>query len=294
MTRAIQPTSLRTALEALADAGAGATPIAGCTDIMAGDHLTGRRRETVIDLTRIPELAGVRRQAGYLDIGAACTFAEIRRDPDVTRHTPILAEAAATIGAWQIQNRATIGGNIANASPAGDSLPVLLALDAQLLVAGASGIRVIPYADFHTGYRETALRPGEVIVRVHLPLPAPATLQRFRKVGTRAAQAISKVVVAFAARRADHRLEQVRFAAGSVAPTPIRLRAAESACEGHRAGKSAAERAGQAAEDEIGPIDDVRSTAAYRRFVLGRIVRRFVLDAADTPTTRSPEEEGTR
>jgi len=245
----------------------------------------------VVDVTRLPELAGIHHDGDFLDIGAACTFAEIRHDALVNEYAPALADAAVVFGAWQIQNRATIGGNIANASPAGDSLPVLLALDAQIIVAGPIGVRIITYADFNTGYRETALGPGELIVRIHVPNPPPNHMQRLWKVGTRAAQAISKVVVAFAASRGGGRMTSVRIAAGSVAPTPIRLPATEYACEGRPYDSATADRAAATAVNEITPIDDVRSTAAYRRFVLGRIVRRFVLDMADPPLRDPAPEE---
>ena len=197
---------------------------------------------------------------------------------------PALAQAAGQIGGWQIQNRATLGGNLANASPAGDSLPVLLALDATVVLASVRGLREIPYDGFHAGYRKTALQPGEIVARIRLPLPPAGTVQAFRKVGTREAQAISKVVVAMAGRIEDGRIAEIRLAAGSVAPTPIRLRAAEDAVRGQAPGSDAAhiadiaDIAGREAAGAVTPIDDVRSTAEYRRFALERVVRRMVLE----------------
>ncbi|HXU34534.1 MAG TPA: FAD binding domain-containing protein, partial [Thermoanaerobaculia bacterium] len=205
------------------------------------------------------------------------TFSEIRRSPALRSTFPALADAAGWIGGLQIQNRATLGGNLANASPAGDSLPVLLVLDAAVVIAGADGRREIPYSAFHTGYRKTALQPGEILAAVRLPFPAPGTIQAFRKVGTREAQAISKVVVAMAGRVEDGRIADLRLAAGSVAATPIRLRSAEEAVRRMPPGPEAAERAGRAAADAVEPIDDVRSTADYRRFALERVVRRLVM-----------------
>jgi carbon-monoxide dehydrogenase small subunit/xanthine dehydrogenase small subunit len=281
MTEAHRPKSLADALRLLADPGA--VPVAGCTDLMVVDTATRRVHETVVDLFGVPDLAGIRRVNGGLDIGAACTFREIGRDPEVRVIAPSLADAARTIGAWQIQNRATIGGNLANASPAGDSLPVLLALDAGIVLSGPDGERIVPSERFHTGYRETALAEGELIVRVKIPEAAGAKSQRFWKVGTREAQAISKVVVAFAAARRDGGLVNVRLAAGSVAPTPVRLRATERVCEGQVPSAGLASRAADTARNEITPIDDVRSTATYRRHVLGEIVRRMVLDLVDRP-----------
>ena len=286
MTRAFSPTSLDEALGVLADKALGAVPVAGCTDLMVADRATGRSHAAVVDLLRIPELQGIVLSAEHVDIGAACTFTAIRHDEGVRAELPILAEAAAGIGGWQIQNRATIGGNVANASPAGDSLPVLLALDAELVLASSEGERTIPYLSMHTGYRQTALRPGEIVVRVRVPRPTPGTVQLYRKVGTREAQAISKLAVAFVARRDDARLNSVRLGAASVAAVPVRLSAAEQALEGKAPGPETAEAAAAAAGAEVSPIDDVRSTAEYRRFVLSRVVRRLVLEAADQPQVR--------
>lgn len=278
--RAFAPKTLRDAIEILADPDLGAIPVAGCTDVLVVDAATRRTHRAVVDLLRIPELRGIREEADALDIGAACTFSEIQANETIRREFPILAEVASTIGGWQIQNRATLGGNIANASPAGDSLPVLLALDAELRLAGPAGERTIPYTEMHVGYRKTALGPGELIVRARLPRQRRPEVQLFKKVGTREAQAISKVVVAFSASRQNGCLGRVRLAAGSVAEVPVRLRAAEEACEGKLPDPETARTAGAAARGEVRTIDDVRSTAAYRAFVLERIVRRMVLQAS--------------
>lgn len=275
MTTAHRPDTLAAALQALVEPGVLA--VAGCTDVMVpGSPHQGSARQ-LLDLSRVPELSGIDVRDGCVDIGAGETFARLRHDPAVRRYLPALAQVSATVGALQIQARATLGGNIANASPAGDSLPVLLALDAELLLAGPNGERSLAYEDMHLGYRRTALQHGELIVRVRLPLPADDAMQLFTKVGTRRAQAISKVSLAFAARRDGELLREVRFAAGSVAATPVRLRATETVCEGARVDASLAEAAGLAAAGEVTPIDDVRSTAIYRRFVLARCVRRMVL-----------------
>jgi CO/xanthine dehydrogenase FAD-binding subunit len=233
----------------------------------------------VIDLMEIPEIRGVQRMdGGGLEIGAATTFAEIRRAPEIRGTYPSLAAAASVVGGLQIQNRATLGGNVANASPAGDSLPVLLSLDAVVVAVGPKGRREIPYGEFHTGYRKTALNPAEIIGWIRLPAAAEHAAVRFRKVGTRGAQAISKVVLAVSAVRPPQGpLTAVRIAAGSVAPVPVRLREAERICEGREPGRDLADRAGDAAAAEIHPIDDVRSTADYRRFALCRLVRRMIL-----------------
>jgi CO/xanthine dehydrogenase FAD-binding subunit len=235
------------------------------------------RMDRVIDLLGIPELRGIREVDGSVEIGATTTFSEIRRSELILETFPILATAAGQVGGWQIQNRATLGGNVANASPAGDSLPVLLALNAVIVAAGPRGLREIPYDAFHTGYRKTALDPGEIVARVRLPRPSPGSVQAFRKVGTREAQAISKVVVALVLSKDGDQIADLRLAAGSVAPTPIRLSAAEDAVRGMVLGPEAADLAGREAAREVKPIDDVRSTADYRRFALERVVRRMVL-----------------
>ena len=278
MTEAFQPTSLEEALAILGERKAECVAVAGCTDLMVVDQAERQTHPAVVDLLRIPELRGVSLKDGWLDVGAATTFSELRHDDAILEHFPILAQAAATIGGWQIQNRATIGGNIANASPAGDSLPVLLALDAELVLAGADGQRKVRYSEMHRGYRKTKLRPGELIVRVRLPLPRPTIVQRFTKVGTREAQAISKVVAAFSVDLEGGKLYDARIAAGSVAPTPIRIKEAEKACEGKEPNLETADLVADVIEAQVHPVDDVRSTADYRRFVLGRVVRRMILD----------------
>ncbi len=281
MTTALRPRTLDEALRHL-EADPSLVPTAGCTDLMVRGPEALHRMDRVMDLLAVDELRGIRearedREAGgALEIGATTSFSEIRRSAAVRSAFPALAAAASLVGGWQIQNRATLGGNMANASPAGDSLPVLLALDAMVVAAGAQGTREIPYAEFHTGYRKTALQPGEIVARVRLPYLPQGSVQAFRKVGTREAQAISKVVVAMAGRIEDGRIAELRLAAGSVAPVPVRLRAAEEAARGLSPAE-AADLAGREAAREVKPIDDVRSTAEYRRFALERVVRRLVL-----------------
>lgn len=273
---ALRPSSLDEAVRHL-EGDPGLIPVAGCTDLMVRGPEALHRMDRVIDLLGIPELRGVEKIDGGLEIGAATTFSEIRSSAAIRSAFPALVDAAGQIGGWQIQNRATLGGNLANASPAGDSLPVLLALDATVIAAGRQGMREIPYSDFHVGYRKTALQPGEIIVRIRLPHLPEGSVQAFRKVGTREAQAISKVVVALTGRVADGRISDFRLAAGSVAAVPVRLHATEEAVRGLPPGAEAADRAGREAAQEVQPIDDVRSTAEYRRFALERVVRRMVL-----------------
>lgn len=271
------PSSLEEALQNLSDHPE-SRPIAGCTDLLVcepEDRL--ERWPGVLNLSNVPELRKIGSKDGVLEIGATVTFIELQRSDLVKQHLPALASAASEIGGKQIQNRATLGGNIANASPAGDSLPVLLALEAEIVAVSKDGERTIRYDEFHTGYRQIALEAGELIGRVRIPFPEPETQQFFWKVGTREAQAISKVVVAIVGRVDGGKLAHYCLAAGSVAATPIRLEEVEKAVLGRPADEATAELAGNLAAESVEPIDDVRSTAAYRKFALQRVVRRLTL-----------------
>jgi CO/xanthine dehydrogenase FAD-binding subunit len=253
-------------------------PIAGGTDLMV--TLTGELAPppaSVVDLWAIEALRGISIDGDALSLGALTTYTDIRRSALCREHVPALVEAAGTIGAAQIQNRGTLGGNIANASPAGDTLPVLLAADAVFVLGSARGEREVPAAGFWTGYRETALAHDELILRIRLPLIAGREM-RFRKVGTRRAQSISKVVMAVAW-QGDGTWRGVRVALGSVAATPIRAAATESALEDRAPTPETADRAAETLAGELAPIDDVRSTAEYRRLVAARVLHRIVREA---------------
>ena len=254
-------------------------PVAGGTDLLV--QITGELGdppERVLDIWHLDELRGIRTESNALVLGALTTYAEIRRSPLIAEFLPAFAEAAATIGAAQIQNRGTIGGNVMNASPAGDMLPLLLACDAQLVAGKGDGERWIPVRDFWPSYRATALEPTELLLRISIPLPAGRQL-RYRKVGTRRAQAISKVVMALAW-QADgtETWHDVHLALGSVAPTPIRAPATEGVLEGAAADERTADRAASTLAGELSPIDDVRSSADYRRAVAARVLHRLIRD----------------
>jgi CO/xanthine dehydrogenase FAD-binding subunit len=253
-------------------------PIAGGTDLMV--TLTGELAPppaSVVDLWAIEALRGISIDGDALSLGALTTYTDIRRSALCREHVPALVEAASTIGAAQIQNRGTLGGNIANASPAGDTLPVLLASDAVIVVGSQRGEREVAAAEFWTGYRQTALAHDELILRIRLPIAADRET-RFRKVGTRRAQAISKVVMAVAW-RGDGTWRDVRVALGSVAATPIRAAATERALEERPPTPETADRAAETLAGELAPIDDVRSTAEYRRLVAARVLHRIIRDA---------------
>lgn len=272
MTGYARPRTLDEAL-ALRRAHPDWTLLAGGTDVMV------RPPETpgVIDLFGLAELRGVSAEGDALRIGAATTCTDLLESAPVERELPALRAAAAEVGAWQIQNRGTLGGNVGTSSPAGDFLPVLLALDATVELRSASASRSVPYAAFCTGYRRTALAPDELIVALRVPRPAPGTRQFWRKVGTRLAQAISKVMVAAAARTdGDGRLAHVRIGLGSVADRPVRARALEQALHGARPASLPRERVAALLDADVAPIDDVRSTAAYRRAVAANLVARFL------------------
>jgi carbon-monoxide dehydrogenase medium subunit len=254
-------------------------PMAGGTDLLV--QITGELAPPparVLDLWRLDDLRGISVDDGRLILGALTTFTEIRRSKLCQEHLPALVEAAATIGAAQIQNRGTIGGNVANASPAGDTLPILLATDAELVLGSVRGERAVPAGAFWTGYRQTARRPDELLTRIRVPLPRDRRV-RFRKVGTRHAQAISKVVMALSWREDGGVWRDVRLGLGSVAPTPVRAVETERVLEGAAPRRATADHAASTLAAEIRPIDDVRSTADYRRIVAARVLHRLLREA---------------
>lgn len=261
----LQPKSVDDALRLMRDEGP-LVPIAGCTDVYVALNFGTLPPARFIDLTGLASLRRIAMSGDILRIGALATYTSIIRSRHVRARLPILASAAREIGGAQIQNRGTLGGNIANGSPAGDTLPVLAVADATIVLGSVEGERRVPFAGFYTGYRRSVARPDELIVAIEIP-PIDGT-QWFRKVGTRAAQAISKVVMAAV------RGPVPRIALGSVAPTVIRLGATEAALA---SGASIAD-ARRVLEREIAPIDDLRSTAAYRRQVASNLLERFWTD----------------
>ncbi len=241
-------------------------PLAGGTDLYVALNFGTCPARAFLDLSRLGAWRGIKvERDGGLRIGALATFAEIRDHKGVAKALPALCAAAREIGGAQIQNRATIAGNLANASPAADSAPVLLAADAVVELVSVSGVRRVPVAEFFLGYRRTALQPDELIQAVVIPTPPRAGQWYFRKVGTRAANAISKVVFC------GVRGPQPRIALGSVGPVPLRARRAEAAL----AAGEPVETAVAALQQDIAPIDDLRSTAEYRRFVAAGLLRQF-------------------
>jgi len=262
----LEPRSLKEALALMRDERP--TPLAGCTDIYVNLNFGTASQKRFLNLWNLDDLRKIRLRGKTLSIGALATYSQLIRSSLVRRRLPILAAAAREIGGVQIQNRGTIGGNIVNASPAGDSLPVLAVAEATLVLQSAGGKRRVAFNDFYTGYRETVLAPDELLVAVEIPLLSGR--QWFRKVGTRAAQAISKIVIAAIRDR------RPRVALGSVAPTVLRLPQTEALLAN---GRPIAE-ARAALLEEIHPIDDMRSTADYRRRVAANLLEQFWREAA--------------
>jgi CO/xanthine dehydrogenase FAD-binding subunit len=229
----------------------------------------------MLDLWRLAELCTIEHRGNTVSIGAGATWWEVENHAVIQQHLAPLALAAREIGALQIQARATLGGNVGTSSPVGDSLPALLALDAELELASVRGRRRVPYATFCTGYRKTVMAPDELIVAAHLPLPGAATRTMWRKVGTRRAQSISKVMGAAAIVLDGEVVTSARVALGAVADRPIRVAAVEAAVRGQRLGPAAADAARAALRTAIKPIDDVRSSASYRLQVAENLVSRF-------------------
>ena len=275
----VRPRSLAAALAALHDSMANGrlTPLAGGTDLyvyLNAGTLAARR---FIDLTTLAELRGIRMRRGGVVIGALATFREIRTHAGLRNRFPALVAAAAEVGAWQIQSRATLAGNIANASPAGDSLPVLLAHDAVVRVRSVRGERAIEFAKLYRGYRDLDLAADELITAIELPEPPRGAIPFFRKVGTRRAQSISKVVCCgLAVAGKGGALEHVRLAYGSVAPVPLRARHAEKALTGKRPDAKTTDAARAALARDIAPIDDIRSDRDYRMAVAGNLIEQFL------------------
>jgi xanthine dehydrogenase small subunit len=263
----LEPRSLADAVKMLRDEGP-LVPMAGCTDLYVALNFGTLRPTRFLNLWNLDTLRGIEARGQTLRIGALTTYTDLITSGVIRRRLPMLAAAAREVGGVQIQNRGTLGGNVANASPAGDTLPVLLAVDAVVVLRSAAGTRRVPMTSFYTGYRQTAARQDELIVTFEIP--AVRGRQWFRKVGTRAAQAIAKVVVAgvWDKARAGAR---PRLAMGSVAPIPLRLSQTE-----HALGSGAPLAEAQAVlQREIAPIDDLRSTEEYRRQVAANLLAQF-------------------
>ena len=226
-----------------------------------------------VSIWGLPELKGIQATPENVTLGALTTYTEVQRHSVLRAEFPLLAQAASETGGIATQNRGTLGGNIVNASPAADSPPALLVYDAELELISKAGSRWIPYQTFHTGYKQMILRPDELVARIRLPRRREPWKQYYRKVGTRRAQAISKVCFAGAARVEGTRIADIRIALGSVAPTVIRCYQTEETVKADPRDIAAAR---AALAREIAPIDDIRSTLNYRLRVAGNLLEEFV------------------
>ena len=278
------PRQLSGALDLMA-LGDGWRPMAGGTDLMVllnAGKLADRRLVSVRD---IPEMRGIEATPTHVLIGAASTFTEIRDNGILQAEFPLLCQAASWSGGLANQNRGTLGGNIANASPAADSAPMLLVYEADVKLVSKQETRWVPYAAFHLAYKRIQMRSDELITCIRLPRPARQLRQYGRKVGTRKAQAISKVCFAGAAEFHGGTIEDIRLGLGSVAPIPIRCRRTEELLRGRELCSKTIDAAQQAILSEIQPITDIRSTSEYRTQVAVNLLREFLSTLQDSRTT---------
>ncbi len=274
----IAPGSLASVLDLLAAEPGVWTPIAGGTEIMVA-HAAGRlKAPKLVSLWGIGDLKFIEAKDGSIAIGAGTTFVDLRRNALIAAELSLLSRASAWIGSIANQSRATLGGNLVNGSPAADSSPALLAYDAEIETISVRGRRRIPYHEFHTGYKRNALAPDELLYAVHLPRRFARHRQYLRKVGTRRAMAISKVALAATALIENGVIREIRLGAASLAAYPARLFKTESALLGQRITKDTIAVAREAILAEAQPIDDIRSTAEYRRRVAANLLDEFLIE----------------
>jgi CO/xanthine dehydrogenase FAD-binding subunit len=277
----VAPRDLPEALDRMA--GGAWHPFAGGTDLMVLAEAGKLPHRKFVSIWQLQELRGIAETPQHITLGALTTYTQVQRHPALQREFPLLCRAAAETGGVATQNRGTLGGNIANASPAADSPPALLVYDAELELASASGARWVSYAGFHTGYKQMNLRADELIARIRLPRggqSAPDSWRHYyRKVGTRKAQAISKVCFAGVVQFVGGRIREIRIALGSVAPTPVRCAKTEALLRGQELTPALLKRAQEEIAREIAPIDDFRSTARYRSRVTRNLLEEFLSGA---------------
>jgi CO/xanthine dehydrogenase FAD-binding subunit len=250
----------------------------------------------VLNIWGIRALRGIERRGDRLMLGALTTYTELIQSPLVQQYFPALAEVSREVGAWAIQNRGTLGGNICNASPAGDTLPLLLAADAQFILGGPRGERAVAASDFFTGYRQTALGADELLLRAEIPVMERERGERllYRKVGTRRAQSISRTILAARATIRGDVLSRVRIAAGSVAPTPLRCRGVEAAVEGKPLDDKVIASARAALDRDIRPISDVRAGADYRRKASANVLEYLLRELKNFPSPSGRDSQRER
>jgi CO/xanthine dehydrogenase FAD-binding subunit len=273
----IAPKSLDAVLQILADSPDHYTPIAGGTELMVALGAGRLQPKKLISLWNLQELRFIEETPDALIIGAGTTFTDIRKHPVITQELSLLSQAASWTGSIANQNRGTLGGNIVNASPAADSPPALLAYDAVLTLISVRGTRTMPYRDFHLAYKKTALACDEILHSIAISRNILGYKHYIRKVGTRNAQAISKVAIAALAQMSDGRIEDIRIGSASLRETPARLVATEQSLLDQPITPKTIARARAAVLREVVPIDDIRSTAKYRATVAANLVEEFLL-----------------
>lgn len=250
--------------------------LSGGTDLCTSINSGLVKPSGMINIWGLSGLSEIKEDGDRIEIGALATHTKIIESVLVKKYLPVLARACKTIGARQIQNRGTIGGNVMNASPAGDTLPVLLAYDAEVEVTGLNGQRRIKFSEFYKGYRKTALATSEIVTAFKVPKAKSGERADFLKVGTRKAQAISKVMGCFRLMLDGDVIRGAAIAFGSVAAVPVRCPKTEGFLQGAKLNDVTIEKAVKLVMEEVSPIDDIRSTGAYRRHVAGVILKRFL------------------
>jgi CO/xanthine dehydrogenase FAD-binding subunit len=272
----IAPRTLDAVLQILASSPENYTPIAGGTELMVALGAGRLQPRKLISLWNLEELRFIEATTEAITIGAGATFTDIRKHPVITSDLPLLTQAASWTGSIANQNRATLGGNIVNASPAADTPPALLAYEATLTLISTRGTRTLPYRNFHLSYKKTALAPDELLHSVTIKSNLKSYKQYIRKVGTRNAQAISKVAIAAIARTSNGQIEDIRIGAASLRETPARLYATEQSLTGKPINPQTIASARAALASECKPIDDIRSTAKYRATVAANLLEEFL------------------
>jgi CO/xanthine dehydrogenase FAD-binding subunit len=270
------PRSLADVLSMLANEPGVWKPFAGGTDLMVLLEAGRLDHRYYVNIWQLAELRGIEVNDDQVTLGALTTYTDVQTHPVLRNEFPMLCQAAGETGGLAIQNRGTLGGNIVNASPAADSPPALLAYDAEVELVSMQGSRWLPYQGFHTGYKQMLIRPDELLTRIRLPRNTTGATHYYRKVGTRKAQAISKVCFAAVARTNGGHIEDVRIAVGSVAPIVVRCVQTENALKGQLPDAETVKSAQSTLRREISPIDDIRSTANYRLQVALNLLADFV------------------
>ena len=272
----VAPAKLNAVLSLLADEPGQWLPIAGGTDVMVQFSAGKLPACKLVSIWNLPELRDIEVRTDEIRIGAGCAYSVLRDHEIVARELPLLVRAARWTGGVANQNRGTLGGNIVNASPAADSLPALLAYEAELVLVSVRGERRVPYTTFHTGYKATQLATDELVQTICIRRSFQEHLPWTRKVGARNAQAIAKVCIAALGKLKNGLVEDVRIALGSVAPVPLRLTDLERALRGKPIGEDEIDLAKRTVASAIHPIDDIRSTARYRTAVASNLVVEFL------------------